>query len=433
MSLKDIGSIWDGDQGPTVRLELKDSAGAAKDLSNVVVECRIVDEAGTLVASRPGVIVSPKSSGYVDVWLAGRETDWDGAGKVLYVKPRIWIAVTEAGAAATNVLTNPSFDTDGNADGVADNWTKTGSWTASMVSDDPMPAAIFGQAQGGIIAAGGTNHIAQTYATAIAAGDIWWSGVWYRGTVTAGTPSTLIEQGYVQAVPSGTSNWAFLRSYRVYTASDTAITFRAYNGGSSGTGTFRVDDAFLFKGQWIVSPCDPFRLNVQGRSRIAKTGGNLMSGIGDFEYDSDSDGLCDGWTKSGSSVVYTREVDPDLYYAGRSSQKCVLTDPTNNRIWAIKRGHFKSGETWSAKVRVLTSGTLSAGSGTGGFQITLRTEDYDGTAQTASTTLTNPAAAWTDHTASITLTEDRDALVVEIWLNGKTGTMYLDDVRLTRA
>jgi hypothetical protein len=432
MSVRELGSVWDGDQGPPIRISLKESSGAAKDLSNAAIECLIVEEDGTLVARRPGVIVSPKSGGLVDIWIKGLETDWDGAGKVLYVKPRIWLAVSPTGTAATNELLNPSFDTDANSDGVADSWVKTGTWTPTFITDGPMPAAIFGSAQGGAVSAT-TFILSQAVTTSIAAGDIWMGGVWYRGSVTSGSVRMRISDGgLVVAMPSGVSDWVFLRSYRVFTATAASVELKAIEAGTAASATFRVDDAFLFKGSWNVSPCDPLRLIVRGRARVAKTGGNLVAGVGGFEQDSNSDGLADGWAKTGTAVAYTREVDPDLLYSGRASQKCVLTDPTANLIWTQRRGHFKAGETWRASVRVLTSGTLSAGAGTGGFQLTLRTDDYDGAAQTASTALTNPAAAWTDHAASITLAEDRNSLLVEVWLNGKTGTMWLDDVRLTR-
>ena len=104
----DLVSMDDGISGPIYRFTCKD-AGVVIDQSSCAVEAWVYDEAGTLLTRRVCLPVSPKSTGQVDLMLLGRESDWDGLGKTLVVKPKIWAAVAPGGTAATNLLLNPSF------------------------------------------------------------------------------------------------------------------------------------------------------------------------------------------------------------------------------------------------------------------------------------------------------------------------------------
>ena len=99
----------------------------------------------------------------------------------------------------------------------------------------------------------------------------------------------------------------------------------------------------------------------------------------------------------------------------------------------IKRGRFKSGEVWAASVRLITSGSLTGGGGTGGFGIKLGTQAFDGAAPISTTTnFGTNLSVFTLYTAQITLDADRDSLVIDLLENGQTGTFWFDDLQLWR-
>ena len=85
----EIPAMWDGDQYPVRRFTLMDG-GVVRDTTTCAVVFKVEDESGNLLGTRPGVLVSPKSVGQVDLYLKGRATDFSGAGKVVVCAPLRW-------------------------------------------------------------------------------------------------------------------------------------------------------------------------------------------------------------------------------------------------------------------------------------------------------------------------------------------------------
>jgi len=437
---KDLSPIWNGETGQVYRFQLKDS-GAVLDTSACAVEFYVYDDAGTLLTRRAGIPVSPKSGGLVDLSLLGREIDWP-AEKHLILKPKIYVAVSPTGAVATNLLSTPSFDTDGDANGIADNWSLQGALTATwaLVTDDPYPPVIFGSAQR-VKHAGlaDPDYIQQNPAVTLAVGDRLSAGVWARHTGTAGAAASDTHALFFRR--NGGSNtyvrfqvterdWYFVQgTLTVDSAQSSAFM------GIDARGTTldnRFDDAFLFKGDWRTVPVDPLRIRVRNRQRVSKNV-NQIQGTGGFEEDTNGDGLADGIAKIGSGSVFTIDKDPGHVYQGRAAQKIALFNSSNHSVRAVKRGRFVNGEVWAASVRVITAGALTGGGGSGGFGVKISTQTFDGAAPLSATTnFGTNLAVFTLYTAQITLDADRDALVVDVLLNGQTGTIWIDDLQLYR-
>jgi hypothetical protein len=438
--MKDLTPIWDGETGSVYRFQLRDGATIV-DQAACAVEFYVYDEAGTFLSRRAGVPVSPKSGGYVDLSLLGREIDWMGE-KNLILKPKIYMAVSPTGSPASNLLLTPSFDTDGDADGIADNWALQGAKTATwaLTSDDTFPPVLFGSAQR-VKHAGlaDPDFVQQAPAVTLAVGDRLSAGVWARHTGTAGAGKSNGHALFFKR-NAGTSTFVQFEVterdwYFVYGSLTVDVAQSSAVMGIDARGTTldnRFDDAFFFKGDWRTIPVDPLRIRVRPRPRVSKNM-NLIQGVGGFEEDSNGDGLADGISKVGSGSTLTIEKTPANVYSGRASQKAVLSNQSNHSLRVLKRGRFLSGEVWAASVRVLTSGALTGGGGSGGFGIKIGTQEFDGAApQSATTNFGTSLAVFTQYIAQVTLNADRDALVADVLLNGQTGTIWIDDLQIYR-
>jgi len=447
----ELVGVHDGDQGPFYGFEVWDQ-GVLRDMSSAAIEFKIEDQDGNALATRPGIIVDPKSLGQVQLLFKGRETDWDGlgAGNGIVVKPKAYYATAPDGSPAVNALANPSFDTDTTpADGIADGWAvlpaTTGAYAVS--SDDPAPPAIFRSFQAVTPAAGtATEYLYQDTAPGggIVVGDRWSAGVWYRGDRVTGAAADghalILEfntggtaESALTRLPVGTASWGFaMASLIAGQAGNTKARHKLalYN---TNLGARRFDDAFLFKGYWRVRHLPPITIPVPGRKRVPKTS-NQVQGFGSFEQDSDGDGLGDGFTKLGNSNTYSLSFDPARFAQGYASQKVVLANPAAERIFFRKHLRYKNGDVWAASIKVMTLGALAGAGGGFGFGVTIRGDLFDGgpTQEIATTAFGTNLAVFTTYTAQIALLADRDVLVVELNLSGYTGTAWLDDVKLWR-
>jgi hypothetical protein len=232
--MKDLEPIWDGESGPIYPLALKDG-GAVVDGNTVVVEIDVYDADGTFIAKRAGLPVSPKSGGIVNLSFLGRETDWDGLGRDLILRPKVYAAVSPLGAPAANLLLTSSFDTDGDANGIADNWALVGAKTATwaMNVDSPWPPVIFGSSQ--LVQHATTvepDYIQQAMAVTLVPGDRISFGVWHRsdgvGGVSADTHAMFYFPGAQAAqftrFSVGTNDWYFSTGMYIVTTNETAMT-----------------------------------------------------------------------------------------------------------------------------------------------------------------------------------------------------------------
>ena len=455
--MRDLHAIWDGDQGPVFRFRLRDGSGY-RDLSSAAVECYIADSSGTSIGMRPGVVISPKTDGHVDVLMRGKETDWDGLGKDLYLVPRVYYATAADGTAATNLLLNPSFDTG--AGTVADNWTQLGtlgSTVFALVSDDPAPPVIFGKAQRCYVpSAGSSAYLNQQVTSTIAAGDYISTGVWVRakldsGAALQGEPGYKIEvsnsgiEKTTTYIAAGTCDWTFYRAELKCASAGSSVSAALVSYDAIGYDV-RWDDAFLFKGRWAVFHPETYRIPVRPRPRPSKAIGasNFIKARGGFEQDSNTDGVADGWSKTGSTNTYALETDPDNIDAtgietlSRASQKVTLSGSATDQLRLIYRGHFKAGETWRFQVVYKNSGALSGSPANGDFGLVVHTEEFDGTYETSSLTGANfslsSIAAFLGKFRTVALTADHSVLVCDINLKTASGgTLWLDHASLLRS
>lgn len=449
--MRELAPIPDGDTGPIYPFRLRDSSGDV-DLAAIAVEFFVYDEDGTLVARRVGRPVSPKSGGVLQLMLLGKETDWDGAGRGLILKPKIYGAVTPAGAWATNLLLNPSFDTDANADGIADSWALQGAKTATwaVASDDPWPPSIFGNYQlvaHATISPLDPDYIQQAPTVSLSVGDRLSVGCWHRilgvtsdavGGVKNNNHAIFFRCG-AQAdtfaqFEIGTRDWYFITGSVVTPTAEAAATVGIDSRGTKSSN--RYDDAFAFNGTWRILPVEPYRVWVRPTRSVTKTGGNIIARVGSFEQDSNSDGIPDGWRlPSAGTNTYSIEANPANVAHEDRSLKVVLAGATGKTLEYVRRGKFRSGETWRAKVKVKTSGALTGSPSAGQWAIQVRGDYFDGDAALqfgAATDFGTSLAVFTEYQADIALTSDLSALVIVLNLNGVTGTAWLDQVQLSR-
>lgn len=435
-------SIWDGDTGPIYRIQLRKN-GAAKDTSTVAVEGWYMDPTGsTLIARRPGILFSPKSTGFVDIPALGREFDWDGAGKTLVLKLKVYSALQETDGDATQLLANPSFDTDGNADGQADSWTLSGGATGTYAvsADDPLPPAIFGNVQK-ITIGGGGEYMRQIYSSvAPAVGELWSAGVWVRGSAISGSQDNNhaiildtvggVGESNIQQLPIGTFDWRFITNQLLISnASHTGITL-SLKTISPHTGKMRYDDAFLFKGKWRLETY-AIRVPVLSRTRVPKTQ-NQIAGRGGFEVDSNGDGFPDNWVNSASGITFSMEENPTNVYEGLASLKMVLAGGSSKNIYTLKRMKYVAGETWKVAVRLKTSGALTGSPSGSQWGIQFMSEDFND-----ATVFTSPfvqfgtnVGSFTEYTSQLSLPSSVDVLRIVLDLSGVSGTAWMDAVQL---
>lgn len=446
--MRNAEAMWDGDQGPIFERVIMDG-DSPRDFASAAAEMWIEDEDGNLVARRAAVVSSTKASGKVRVYFRGLETDWDGLGRNLILKPRYYYATAPDGTPATNLLSNASFDVDATpADGIADGWLVVGSSagiTFAIAANDPAPPSIFGNFQSVSHAGAATGFLAQSVTSpATAVGETWSFGSWVRGSAVSGSVdasnAVVMESvgGTAESasfqLPVGEWDWTFANgSLKILFPGHTALRL-GLNVVTPHAGSWRFDEAFLFKGTWRTFFGEPILLRVLRRSRVPKTGGNLIAGMGSFEADLNADGLADGWYKAGTLNIYSIEKDPANVAAGDASQKVVMANSTDGLLRRIKRGRFRNGETWRATVKVKTLGALTGPGGSIGFGIKLGTQTFDAAAVQATTTsFGTDLASFTIHSADVILAGgDRSELVIELLLSGRTGTIWLDDVTLTR-
>jgi hypothetical protein len=450
MTQRSLPPVQDGDQGPIYRFPVRDGAGY-RDMATAAVELYLEDEDGNSLGVRPGVVVSPKNSGQIDVMMKGRETDWgDGRARSIVIIPKFYYAQSVSAAAVPSSLTNTSFDTDTTpADGIADGWTVAPATTGTyaIVANDSAPPSIFGSCQSVNPNAGtATEYLYQdvTPGGTIAPGTPWAAGVWYRGNLITGAASDghalsieIFQGGTLESVltrfPVGTSDWRFITAaITAAQANNTKARFKLLLNNSN-LGSRRFDEAFLFPGRWWSFFGERIEVPITPRSRVPKTV-NQIQGVGSFERDSNADGLADGYTKVGSANTYSIEQDPANVAHDRKSQKVVLANGSTDLLRILKRGKFASGDVWAASVKVKTLGALSGAGGGAGFKLTLRGDDFSGgaTQETASTNFGTNLAVFTTYTAQITLLADRSVVRIEIALAGYTGTVWIDDQRLWR-
>jgi len=436
--------VWDGDQGPIMRFPVRDGANL-RDLATATVEVYIENaQDGTRIGMRPGYIVGTKASGAVDVMLKGAETDWGGLGAEIVLIPRFYYAQTmaAAGAPATNLLANASFDTDGNADGVADSWSLQGAKTATWAvgTDDPAPPVIYGAYQAVTHAAlTDPDYIQQVLAPTLAPGDVLSVGCWHRSYGGAGEAASnghalffhlgATANSYAQ-LRVGDNDWYFTIGSVTADAAYVAATMGIDLRGT--TLSNRLDEAFAFVGRWYVFHGERKTLPVRASVAVSKNS-NQIAGVGGFEQDSVGAGFPDAWSNQAPGVTFSIEKAPANVSEGRAALKVVLTNQSANRIRLIWPGKYLAGETWRVAVASKTSGALTPGGGTGGYAVQLATERFDGPVQTSTlAALPTNAAAYADTTADLALTADRNRLIVDVYLNGETGTAWLDNVRLFR-
>lgn len=453
--MRELQPFYDGDTGPIYPFRLKDSTGLV-DLSAIAVEMYVYDESGTFIARRAGLPVSPKANGVLNLMLLGRECDWDGVGRNLIVKPKIYGAISPTGTWATNLLVNPSFDaaTGTNPARLPDNWTLVGARTAvwDNYSNDPWPPAISGTFQlVNHASLADPDYIQQQPAVSMNPGDRLSVGCWHRilgipghaaGGVKNNNHGLFFRHGAqantVAQFEIATRDWYFVTGSVVTPTVESGVTLGIDGRGT--TSSNRYDEAFAFKGFWRTLPTDPYRVAVRPTRRVTKTGGNAIARVGSFEQDSDGDGIPDGWRlPSAGTNTYSLEADPANVAHEDRSLKVVLAGATGKTLEYVARGRYRAGETWRAKVKVKTLGALTGSPTNGQWAIQVHGDYFDGEPETLqSGTITNfgtNLAVFTEYTSDITIATgglDLSALVIFLNFNGVTGTAWLDDVILTR-
>lgn len=445
--MKDLEPIFDGDHGPIIQMTLKDQ-GILRDTTAMAIEVKIEDGNKQLITTVPAILESPKANGIVTIYLPGKATDWSGLGANLLLTPKYYMATDAIGNPATNLLLNPSFDVDANVNGIADSWTLTGAQTAqwSVIGTDVAPPVIFGLVQR-------TEHattsepdfLSQTAAVSLVAGDRISAGVWHRTDGTGGsagnTHALLLRPG-AQADTAfqfrvGTNEWYFTYGTVVVATTEANATTTVDCRGT--TLKNRFDEAFMFKGEWRIRHGETMRLPIQRRSRPPKTGGDSMFSAGEFEFDSNNDGIPDGWYKAGNQNVYAMEgrtAYVNSASGSRSSTKVTLGNGTVESLKFISRGKFLVGETWTMSIKYFIETNLTGSPSAGTFGETLASQQFDGSAiesNASSNFQTTVTGGWLTKTVSLTLAANHNALECLIKLNGTSGTLWLDDAKLTRA
>lgn len=371
--MRALTPCWDGDT-PTYRFPFV-AGGLPKDTSTFAIEFYLYDEGtGALIGVRPGIAVSPRSGGKYDLVMEAPDTDEDGAGRVLIVKPVAYVPIQEDGTPATNVLANLSFETDTNADGIPDEWSigGNGSVASALLTTAPAPNAIWGKCvKLSQISNGSTpRFFCDDTTVGPGPGTLVSAGMWvrtYRITGPAGLDHSLCLSIGGSGTPVdfaftplaiGTSKWRFVTvSNRVMhtQTGQMELQIRMSYALFGWSGYLELDDPFLFHGQWARFPLEARRVDVRGRPTIVKTVGNLIAGYGSFEQDSDGDGLADGLINLASNCTFSLDREPDNVADGLSSQRIVMAQSTAKKIRIGLRGRFGNGETWHAGLKVRTS------------------------------------------------------------------------------
>lgn len=450
--MKNLPEIWDGDDWPIYPFRFRDDINVT-DMSLVAVEFYIYDRDGTFLARRPGTVVDPKSSGVVNLMLLSRDTDWDGYGRTLIIKPKVYMALSAAGGPAVNLLQNSSFDdaTGSLPARIATGWTRVGVQTATWDNYrwDPWPPAIFGNFQlvtHGSISPLEPDYIQQEPSVIINPGDRLSVGCWHRvdgdianavGGAKNDNQAIFYRCGsqtnsHVQ-LEASTADWYFAKGSVVTSSAESTICMGLDARGTSNSN--RYDEAFAFIGAWHNPPVDAKRVVVKPRRRLSKQPGvNQIMGFGSFESDSNSDGLADGWGKYGGINNYYTEHDPGNVYHGESSQRVDLINSPVDFIRIVHRQRFKWGETWQASVKIKTDGPLTGVGGGSGFGIEIQTQYFDGLLPLVSDSreFDTDVATFTEYSTLITMPEEKGELVITIFLAGYTGTVWLDDVQLVQ-
>lgn len=434
-----IQEIWDGDTYPVIEFELKSETGP-RNTTDLAVWFDIKKD-GVFLARRPGTLASPKSSGIVEYFLRGAETDWGGSGANLTIYPYVLVPVAMDGGSANSILTNPSFDTFGGTTPtqLATSWTVAGTQTGSVytvANTGSKPPAISGNYQSIVRpTVSGFDQFRQVNTgQSGVAGDHVTFGVWVRGESITGTQNNqnairlIFSDNSVDNVttqmPVGSFDWTFLTVSRKISSAQTSIDSRIVTHGNSGTWQF--DEACTFFGSYIRLDIEPRRIKVLPRMRVPRTS-NQLQGIGGFERDSNGDGLPDGWMHGATfTPTLSLEKDPLHVSEGTRSLKAVCTGGAGF-LKVARRGRWLAGEVYRAKVKAKTSGTLTGTAPS--FQMNTGAFDSGqvfGTTGTMGQTL----ATFTEHTADVTLTADCSLLELQIDLGGVTGTLWLDDIQV---
>ena len=447
--------IWDGDT-PVLRFPLKDGT-TLKDNSLCAVEFHIMDKKGTtLVARRPGIAVSPRAGGMVDLMLQGDETDWAGLGTTLIVKPIIHVPIDPTGAPHTaQLLSDGSFENLVVPPSSGYNvWFHGGSTSNCFYTRygpenglvDTAPPSIYGHY---IQVTAGTNatneYLAQSILGTTVVGHVYSGGVWARGENCQGAPDNTwcaaiymgayatLEGSYTN-FDSGTFNWTFYRvSHRVTIGGADGVQFQlrtmypALGGGSGAMKRLLVDDAYFFRGTWATYTPEPMRVVVKPRRRTTKWV-NQIAAIGSFEVDSNGDGVPDGWYSTNARIM---SLDSKYFYTGSKSLKIAPTGVGALYFRTAIRGAFKAGELWEVSFRLKNLAPISRGSV---FTLSLFTNTFDSSLgkQTYSTSLPPGPVNWSRYSASLLLTADRAVLYFELRAIGTVGTFWIDDAQFTR-
>lgn len=448
--------IYDRATGPIYRFTLP-TDGLAKDLSNAAFEIYTFDENGVQIGRRPGRIVSPKAtSGFVDLTFDAPDTDRDGAGGAVTLKCRAHYAVLNDGSdAAPNLLANASFDT---GTVIATSWTQNGTLGPMIYEvrdDDPWPPVIFGKCQRSFVPIGGGSsaYLIQSPVTSATPG-MWMSGgVWVRShpnvgaTVFGGGHYVELNGGRPEQVrmdiPTTPFGWRFFTVESRALNSYGTIPFGLVNYDLTGY-EIRYDDAFAFLGKWRIVHSQPIRIPIQARAvpprKAISTLACVSAGWCGFEYDSDADGVADGFSKTGSVNVYTHETDPDFLNIGYNpngvgSQKVLLQSATADRLRTIVRVKILPVEVWTVRLQYRNSNALTGSPAAGNFGLVIHSEEFDGIYEESSTVGANfslsSVSSFVVKTVSLGFTAAHNCIVVDINLNGVSGgSIWLDDLEV---
>lgn len=438
--------VYDGASGPVPVFAMEDDNGAPLDTTFCAMELRITDVDGVTIATLPGIPKAPRDSGLMYVYLKGKECDFGGNGGRIYAHPKIYTAVADDDTLAPNILLTTSFDADTNLDGIADDWTHAGGvgGVFDVGLDEPSPSVIYGKRQSVLQpGAGATDYLTQTRPLAVVAGDHVSGWVWHRAALAAG--ASVIGAGYYLEIPAiggigplrsnfpvGNRDWSLVTVSGRVTTSDAAATINLVNYDAVG---HRVvyDDARLFKGEIRVSTPEMYTITAKRRRRRGPGEVTELTAIvGGFERDSDGDGFPDGIANKAPGTNFSLDTTMVASPGSRQSLKGVLSGGTGKYLRIIERRRIAAGSTWEWRISYRTSGTLTGAPGAGTFGLGLSTEEFDGAVESAVSTnfLMNQSGSWGIATVSLTLAAEHNSLVLDINLNGASGTMWLDDAEL---
>ena len=443
--MKNVLEMWDGDTYPILQFQLADGPNI-RDTTNTAAWFDVW-KGGSYLTRRPGKLTDPKSSGTVECFFRGSETDWAGQGAALTVYPIVLVPHAGNGLLADTVLSNASFDAFGGTSPtqLAQFWQIVGSQTVAVYevrSNGPKPAAIFGNFQSIYRSAiGGTDQYRQLVTGQHAkAGDYVTFGVWIRAEATVqltNAPRMVLafadnaSDNTVMNLPLGTYDWTFLYIEHQLQHDQTSLDFRVQTAGS--TGTWQLDEACGFIGRYRTVRAEPIRVNVKSRLRSVRTS-NQIAGYGSFERDSDGDGLPDGWMKGGAAFTPVLSLDQDpanVAITGRTSLKLVGSGMIGSaqQLKTEIRGAFKSGDVWRGSIQAKTLGSLSGTLPT----IRVATGPFDSVASSGTaTSIGQTLNSFTTYTTDCTLASDCNQIRYEINLSGFTGTLWLDDAQLKK-